>query len=307
MESKSNPDNAAQKTAMHVSSISIIVNLLLSLFKLIAGIIARSDAMISDAVHSASDVLSTIVVIVGAKMSSKESDAEHPYGHERIECVSSIILSGVLLVTGIGIGIVGLKKIIAGSTGDDLTVPGILALMAAVVSIIVKEWMYWFTRSVAKKINSGSLMADAWHHRSDALSSIGSFAGILGARLGYPILDSIASVIICVVIVKVSMDIFYDAINKMVDHSCNEATEDKIRSLIATIPGIRRIDLLHTRLFGMKIYVDIEIAVDENLRLKEAHHIAEQVHYSIENSFPEVKHCMGHVNPASTVSDGSTK
>ena len=150
-------------------------------------------------------------------------------------------------------------------------------------------------------------MADAWHHRSDALSSIGSFAGILGARLGYPILDSIASVIICVVIVKVSMDIFYDAINKMVDHSCNEATEDKIRSLIATIPGIRRIDLLHTRLFGMKIYVDIEIAVDENLRLKEAHHIAEQVHYSVENSFPEVKHCMVHVNPASTVPVGSTK
>ncbi|MFR5397494.1 cation diffusion facilitator family transporter, partial [Anaerostipes caccae] len=262
MESKSNPDNAAQKTAMHVSSISIIVNLLLSLFKLIAGIIARSDAMISDAVHSASDVLSTIVVIVGAKMSSKESDAEHPYGHERIECVSSIILSGVLLVTGIGIGIVGLKKIIAGSTGDDLTVPGILALMAAVVSIIVKEWMYWFTRSAAKKINSGSLMADAWHHRSDALSSIGSFAGILGARLGYPILDSIASVIICVVIVKVSMDIFRDAINKMVDHSCNDATEDKLRSLIAAIPEIRRIDLLQTRLFGMKIYVDIEIAVD---------------------------------------------
>lgn len=279
MESKSNPDNAAQKTAMHVSSISIIVNLLLSLFKLIAGIIARSDAMISDAVHSASDVLSTIVVIVGAKMSSKESDAEHPYGHERIECVSSIILSGVLLVTGIGIGIVGLKKIIAGSTGDDLTVPGILALMAAVVSIIVKEWMYWFTRSAAKKINSGSLMADAWHHRSDALSSIGSFAGILGARLGYPILDSIASVIICVVIVKVSMDIFRDAINKMVDHSCNDATEDKLRSLIAAIPEIRRIDLLQTRLFGMKIYVDIEIAVDENLRLKEAHYIAEQVHY----------------------------
>ena len=149
MEKKSNPHNTAQKAAMYVSSISIIVNLLLSLFKLIAGIIARSDAMISEAVHSASDVLSTIVVIVGSKISSKESDTEHPYGHERIECVSSIILSGMLLVTGIGIGIVGVKKIIAGSTGDDLTVPGILALMAAVVSIIVKEWMYWFTRSVA--------------------------------------------------------------------------------------------------------------------------------------------------------------
>ena len=307
MEKKSNPHNTAQKAAMYVSSISIIVNLLLSLFKLIAGIIARSDAMISDAVHSASDVLSTIVVIVGSKISSKESDTEHPYGHERIECVSSIILSGMLLVTGIGIGIVGVKKIIAGSTGDDLTVPGILALIAAIVSIIVKEWMYWFTRLAAKKINSGSLMADAWHHRSDALSSIGSFAGILGARLGYPILDSIASVIICVVIVKVSMDIFHDSINKMIDHSCNEATEYKIRSLITTIPGIKRIDLLHTRLFGMKIYVDIEIAVDENLRLKEAHHIAEQVHYSVENVFPEVKHCMVHVNPASSVLDGNTK
>ena len=305
MEQNSEPGNTAVKIAMRVSGISIGVNIVLSLFKFFAGIVAQSNAMISDAVHSASDVLSTIVVIVGMKMSHKKSDLEHPYGHERIECVSSIILSGLLLATGIGIGFIGVQKIIAGSSGEDLTVPGILALIAAVVSIVVKEWMYWFTRAAAKKINSGSLMADAWHHRSDALSSVGSFAGILGARLGYPILDSIASVVICVLIVKASVDIFRDAIDKMVDHSCDTETEEKMRNTIVTIPGVRHIDLLHTRLFGMKVYVDIEIAVDGNMQLREAHQIAEQVHHSMENTFPEVKHCMVHVNPAKETSDNT--
>lgn len=166
MQGKAKPDDMVQKTVTHVSNISISVNIFLSIFKLIAGILAKSDAMISDAVHSASDVFSTIVVIVGTKISGKESDAEHPYGHERMECVSAIILSGMLMVTGIGIGVWGMKKIIVGSTGYDLAVPGVLVLIAAIVSNIVKEWMYWFTRAAAKKINSGALMADAWHHRS---------------------------------------------------------------------------------------------------------------------------------------------
>ena len=304
MKTKLNSNYTAEKTVMRVSCISIGINFLLSLFKLIAGIIGKSDAMISDAVHSASDVFSTIVVIVGVKMSSKEPDAEHPYGHERIECVSSIILSGALLATGIGIGIVGLEKIISGSVGECLTVPGTFALTAAIVSIIVKEWMYWFTRLAERKIHSGSLMADAWHHRSDAMSSVGALAGILGARLGYPVLDSIACVIICVAIAKVSIDIFRDAITKMVDCSCSKAEEKKIRGLIAGISGVRHIDLLHTRLFGEKIYVDVEIAVDENLQLKEAHCIAEQVQQAVKSSFPEVKHCMVHVNPANAVADG---
>lgn len=287
-----------QEIAMHVSSVSIIVNVILSLLKLLAGIIAHSGAMISDAIHSASDVISTIVVIIGVRMSNKKSDHDHQYGHERLECVSSIILSGLLIVTGAGIGISGVKNILAGTLGEALTIPGTLALIAAVVSLVVKEWMFWYTRAAARKINSGALMADAWHHRSDALSSIGAFIGILGARLGYPILDPIASVVICLFIAKAAIDIFKDAIDKMVDHSCDDETVNQMNNVIADIPGVDRIDLIQTRLFGSKIYVDIEIAVDGDLSLNKAHAIAETVHHSIENSFPDVKHCMVHVNPS---------
>lgn len=290
-------DVKEQQLAMRVSSVSIVVNIVLSLLKLLAGVIAHSSAMVSDAIHSASDVISTIVVIIGVKMSGKQSDRNHQYGHERLECVSSIILSGLLLATGIGIGISGLENIMAGTSGEALMIPGRLALIAAVVSLIVKEWMFWYTRAAAKKIHSGALMADAWHHRSDALSSIGAFIGILGARLGYPILDPIASVVICLFIAKAAIDIFKDAIDKMVDHSCDDATVNQMHDVIAGISGVKQIDLIRTRLFGSKIYVDIEIAVDGELRLNEAHDIAEKVHLSIENTFPDVKHCMVHVNP----------
>ena len=253
--------------------------------------------MISDAIHSASDVGSTFVVIVGVNLSSKKSDKEHQYGHERMECVSSIILSGLLLATGIGIGMNGIENIIKSTSGTSIAIPGTLALIAAVVSIVVKEWMFWYTRSAAKKINSGALMADAWHHRSDAMSSVGAFIGILGARLGFPILDPIASVAICVLIVKASVDIFRDAIDKMVDHSCDDATEESMREVIMGVKGVKGIDLLQTRLFGSKMYVDIEISADGTIPLDEAHDIAENVHHSIEKNFKDVKHCMVHVNP----------
>ena len=140
-------------------------------------------------------------------------------------------------------------------------------------------------------------MADAWHHRSDAMSSVGAFIGILGARLGFPILDPIASVAICVLIVKASVDIFRDAIDKMVDHSCDEATEESMREVILGVKGVKGIDLLQTRLFGSKMYVDIEISADGEIPLDEAHDIAENVHHSIEKNFKDVKHCMVHVNP----------
>ncbi len=291
------PDD--QKIAMRVSGVSIFVNLFLSALKLLAGIVAHSGAMVSDAVHSASDVLSTVIVIIGVHLSGKKSDKEHQYGHERLECVSSILLAGLLLLTGVGIGISGVEKIIAGTAGEELVIPGTLALIAAVVSIVVKEWMFWYTRAAAKKINSGALMADAWHHRSDSLSSIGSFIGIFGARLGYPILDPLASVIICLFIGKAAVDIFRDAIDKMVDHSCDEKTERSMKEEIENVPGVEHIDLLKTRLFGSKIYVDIEIAADENLSLEAAHDIAEQVHHTMEKKFKNVKHCMVHVNPMS--------
>ena len=188
-------ENEFRSVANRVSFITIVQNTLLSVFKLLAGIFANSNAMISDAIHSASDVFSTIVVIIGVKLASKDSDKEHPYGHERMECVAAIVLAMVLLFTGLGIGAQAVRDIIRGNYGD-LEVPGVLALVAAIVSIVTKELMYWYTRYNARKIDSSALMADAWHHRSDALSSIGALIGIGGAMLGFPVMDSIASLVI---------------------------------------------------------------------------------------------------------------
>lgn len=291
----SNADNY-EKTAMKVSIVSVIWNLLLSAGKLFAGIFANSGAMISDAVHSASDVFSTIIVMIGVKISGKDSDNDHPYGHERLECVAAIILATVLAATGIGIGYGAVVKIMAGDYNVEM--PGILALVAAVVSILVKELMFWYTRYYAKQIDSSALMADAWHHRSDSLSSIGALIGIIGARLGFGIMEPLASVVICIFIEKAAYDIFMDAVNKMVDKSCDDETMEKIKACAMNIPGVENIDLLRTRVFGNKIYVDMEIAADGNKTLDETHAVAERVHDAIEQEFPKVKHIMVHVNPA---------
>ena len=284
------------KIANKVSFITILGNVLLAVFKLMAGIMANSTAMLSDAVHSASDIFSTIVVIIGIKMASKKADKEHPYGHERLECVAAILLAVVLFVTGLGIGTEALKTILS-KNYTEIAVPGILALVAAIVSILMKEGMYWYTRYYAKKIDSGALMADAWHHRSDAFSSVGALIGIGGARLGFPIMDSVASLVIFVFIIKAAIDIFKDAMDKMVDHSCDEATENQIYACVLNNKGVRGVDMLHTRIFGNKIYVDIEIQVDASYTLKKAHGIAKEVHDDIEENFPKVKHIMVHVNP----------
>ena len=286
-----------QKIANRVAVVTIIGNVVLSVVKLLAGILAHSDAMISDAVHSASDVFSTFVVIIGIKLASRKPDKEHPYGHERMECVAAIILAVVLFITGLGIGMNALKNIINGNYGD-LQVPGIMALITAIVSIVSKEGMYWYTRYYAKKIDSSALMADAWHHRSDAFSSIGALIGIGGARLGFPIMDSIASLVIFVFIVKAAFDIFKDAMDKMVDHSCDDETEKQIYDFVMKNENVMGIDLLQTRIFGNKIYVDVEIQADASCTLQEAHDIAEAVHDDIEQKFPKVKHIMVHVNPA---------
>ena len=284
-----------EKTAMKVSIISIIANVVLAAFKLVAGVFAHSGAMISDAIHSASDVFSTFVVMIGIKIASKEPDEEHPYGHERMECVAAIILATILCITGLGIGKNALSNI-TGNSGE-MAVPGVLALIAAIVSIIVKEAMFWYTRHYAKKIDSGALMADAWHHRSDALSSIGAFIGIIFARMGYVMMDSIACLVICVFIVKAAYDIFKDAIDKMVDKSCSSEVEAGIRTIVMSVDGVKGIDSLSTRLFGNKMYVDIEIRADGEKTLNETHEIAEAVHDSIEAQFEKVKHIMVHVNP----------
>ena len=184
---------------------------------------------------------------------------------------------------------------------DSIAMPGTLALIAAAVSIVVKEGMFWYTRAAAKKIDSSALRADAWHHRSDALSSIGSFAGILGARLGVPVLDPVASVVICLFIFKAAADIFADAVRKMTDEACDPQTEARIAALISSTEGVEHIDKLRTRKFGDRIYVEAEISVCGDISLRDAHAVAQCVHTGIEKGCPQVKHISVHVNPTDHV------
>ncbi len=285
-----------EKTSMKVSLVTILMNAALTVFKLLAGILGASFAMISDAVHSASDVFSTIIVIIGVKISAKKADKNHPFGHERFECVAAILLAVVLFATGVGIGYTGIMNIISGAY-KTFEVPKIIAIIAAVVSIITKEAMFWYTIIAAKKVNSSALKADAWHHRSDALSSVGSLIGIIGAICGVPILDSIACIVICLLILKAAIQIFIDAIKKMTDESCDSKTEEEIKKYIENCDGVIKIDNLMTRLFGNRIYIIVEIACQSDLPLMAAHEIAENVHKGIEVNFPLVKHVTVHVNP----------
>lgn len=281
--------------AIKVSLVSIIGNVVLTIFKLLAGIFAHSAAMVSDAVHSASDVFSSIVVIIGVKTAAKEADEDHPYGHERMESVAAIILAVTLFVTGLFIGHSAIENL---TSKSERMMPGILALIAAVVSIVIKEGMYWYTRISAKKIDSDALMADAWHHRSDALSSIGALLGIYGTRKGIWWFDLAASLVISFFILKAAYDIFKNAIDKMVDKSCDIKFEEELRKIILAQDGVIRIDLLQTRIFGNKIYVDLEISADGEKKLKETHAIAQNIHDLLEAKYPKIKHIMIHVNPA---------
>ena len=289
------PPDLFEKTAVRVSAVSIIGNTALSLLKLFAGIFARSGAMVSDAVHSASDVFSSLIVIIGVKSAARDPDREHPYGHERFECVAAIVLAVILCITGLFIGYAAIRKL---GEKNVLAIPGLPALAAALVSIACKEAMYRYTRYYAKRFDSGALMADAWHHRSDALSSVGALVGVAGARMGLPVLDPVASLVICVFILKAALDIFRDAVGKMVDRSCGEALEREILQCAAEQEAVLGVDLLQTRVFGNRVYVDIEIRADGERTLTETHEIAERVHDAIEKRFSQVKHIMVHVNPS---------
>ena len=285
-----------QKIIKKLSNVGIIGNILLSVFKLAAGIIGRSGAMISDAVHSLSDVFATLIAFIGVVMSRRKEDKEHPYGHERLECVASLILALILMGTGLGIGYTGIHKLVF--EREAIEIPTMLPLIAAVVSIVAKEGMFRYTMYYAKRLDSAAFKADAWHHRSDALSSVGSFIGIGMAKLGLPIMDPIAELLICLFIIKVAVEIFYDALKKMLDTSCDNVLEQRIYDFVKQQPGVIKIDLLRTRLFGNKVYIDLEIAVKRDISLIDAHSIAESVHDSVEKEFSNVKHVMIHVNPA---------
>lgn len=277
-----------------LSRVGIFGNVLLAAFKLFAGILGKSGAMVSDAVHSLSDVFATVIAWIGVRLSRRKEDTEHPYGHERLECVASLALGLILAGTGIGIGWSGIRKL---WDRGSIEIPTMLPLIAAVISIAVKEGMYQYTMHYARMLDSAAFKADAWHHRSDAISSVGSFIGIGMAKLGFPVMDPVASLIICALILKVAFEISRDAVSKMLDTACDNQFEQSLRTFVGAQDGVERIDLLHTRQFGNRIYVDLEIAVESDISLIDAHRIAERVHSAVEREFPNVKHVMIHVNP----------
>ena len=289
--------NTFERTAVKVSNVSIIGNTLLAAFKLLAGFIGHSQAMVSDAIHSASDVFSSFIVIIGVKLSARDSDEEHPYGHERFEPVAVILLAIVLCITGLFIGHTAIEHLRSGGVGI-VTQPGVLAVVAAIVSIVTKEAMYWYTRFYGKKFDSEALMANAWHHRSDALSSIGSLIGIVGARMGYWWFDPVASLLICVFIVKAAYDIFLSAIKKMTDRACDPETQRQLVTCAQEQDGVLGVHEMKTREFGNRIYVDLEVYASGDITLKESYDIGRCVHNAIEQTFSKVKHITVVVKPA---------
>ena len=294
---KINDKKKALKIINKVAIVTIVVNLVLAVGKFLAGIFGHSTAMISDAVHSSSDVLSTLIVLVGARIAVKNEDKDHNYGHDKFESIASILLAMLLFATALALGWTGIKSIAAAAKGGEFVKPTLAALIAAIVSIVVKEGMYWYTIYYAKKIDSQALKADAWHHRSDAFSSVAGFVGILGAMLGVYVLEGIATVLIALLIIKVSYDIVKIVLRQLTDHAAPEELVGKIYKTINDDEDVKNVDLLKTRISGSIIYVEAEIAVDRELSIVEAHDIAQRVHDKIETTFEEVRHIVIHVNP----------
>ena len=289
-------ETAYQKTANRVSFLCLVGNLLLSATKFAAGILGHSTAMVSDAVHSFSDALGDVIAMVGVRLSEKEPDEGHPYGHERLESVASVIIGVLLLLAGLSVGTESLRKLFSGT--ETAEVPGVIALAAALLSIVVKEAMYHLTMRVAKRLDSNALRAEAWHNRSDAISSVGALAGIWFARSGFPLLDPVAGFVISLFILRASYLIFRDSFRKMTDHSCDAALADEIKTCALSNTQVRGIDVFRSREFGRWVYVEMEIRLDKTLSLEQAHAIAHDVHDLLEERFPVIKHVMIHVNPA---------
>lgn len=281
-----NTENERSGTAVKVTTNGMIVNIILTLFKFIAGILGNSAAMIADAIHSFSDFITDIVVIVGIKVAGKPADNNHHYGHGKIETLCAAFVGIVLFIIGVEIFLGGLSKILLVINGGKLEQPGMIALIAAVFSILTKEWLYRYTLNYANNLKSDAMVANAWHHRSDAFSSVGTMLGIGGAIvLGgkWAVLDPIAAVILSFFIFKVAFDITYKNTNELTEAAPAKDVIEDIQHIIASTDGVKDFHKLKTRRVGNNIATDVHIQVDMNLTLVEAHDICTEV----ENRFRE--------------------
>ena len=261
-----------------VTILSILLNIGLTIMKILAGVFGNSTAIIADGLHSASDIITSIGILIGNKISKKPRDEEHQYGHEKAESLVAFVLAAVLIIVAVEIGYKGVAALF---NLNEIQVPTLLPLIVALISIGVKEYQYQITIRVAKKINSSSLKADAWHHRSDALSSIAAFIGIGGAMLGFKILDPIASIIVAIVVVKVGIDILKSACDELMDSSISKQDIGEIKSMIDNNQKIYGIKDFKSRKYGSVAYIDMSIFIDKAKTLEEAHDIADDLEHNI--------------------------
>ncbi len=277
---------------------TLVVNSLLMCGKFLAGIFGHSPAMISDAIHTLSDVGTTVLAMFGVRFAAKREDAGHPYGHQKIESVTGLILSFVLAMTALMIGKSGVETLLAGK--DAFVQPGLIAVIAAGVSILTQEALFQLAYRGGVKIDSTAMKADAWHHRSDALSSIGALVGIGAARFfGLWYMDAAASLLICLLILWTAAKIFRDCVNQLIDASAPPEELKQIERAITEIDGVMHIDCIRSRLHGDRLYVDVEISVLRDTSFERAHEICEQVHRHVEQKFEKVLDCTVHANPDS--------
>jgi len=273
--------------------IGLITNIALAIFKLLAGIFGFSYAMIADAIHSMSDCLATGTVYVGLRIGERPPDKSHPYGHANAETIAAFLVALIILATGIFVGVSAIQLI----AHRYLETPATIALIAAVTSIVIKEIMFRYTLKVGKRTNSPAVIANAWDHRSDAYSSIGSLAGIAGARLGFQYLDPIAGLVISAVIVKMSLTILRSNVGILMDERPEQAVLNKIRAAVLEVEGIKAIDSIRAHRRGSTFTIDIEVAVDSNITVEQGHQVASEVKSRLVNKIEHVQDVMVHVNP----------
>lgn len=291
--------NFLKDEANRVVIITILMNIILVFIKIIGGHISNSRALLADGLHSASDIATSVGVIIGITLAKKPRDDQHQYGHEKVETMITFFLAMALLYTGGKIGIDTIFTILRG----EKSIPGKIAPYIALVSVFIKEWQYQMAYRVGKKVNSNALIADAWHHRSDALSSIAAFIGIVGARLGFYILDPLAGLIVAILVIKVGFDIFKECFHQLIDVSIQLEELDELKDAILKQGNVQHIGDIRTRKHGSKIFVDIRICVDASMDIQEGHIVAEDVESIIRNQLKNVKDVIVHLDPCSNTND----
>ena len=275
-------------------------NIFLAFIKIIAGILGKSSVMIADGLHSASDIITSMGVLIGNYISSKPFDKEHNYGHEKAETLVSFLLSIILVGVALSIGYEASKSLF---NIEGIAIPTLLPLVVSIISILIKEYQYRITIRIAKKINSPALKADAWHHRSDALSSIAAFVGIGGAMLGFKILEPLASIVVALFVCKVGYDILKNAVNELMDVSIDETYENEIKKIAQLTEGVMNLGSLRTRKHGASAYVDLVICVDGKLTVTSGHDIATTLEKKIQNDINIVKGITVHVEPCNSCNE----